>query len=169
MEIQIQKSFRKSLSMKVDKNGIVQIKAPLFITKKYLDAFIQKHTDWIYAQQKKLPEVLSKWEIEKLILEAKKYIIPQTAFLAEKYWFSYEKIRITRAQTRWGSCSSRKTLSFSYRLMQYPSFCIDYVIIHELCHLRQMNHSEKFWHEVASIMPNYKDAEKILQHKKVGD
>ena len=164
--ILIQKSLRKSLSLRVDRNGVVQVKAPFFVTKKQVHDFIMKHQDWIVTQQAKLPEKLSEGEMLDLISQAKKYIIPRTAELAQIYGFSYEKIRITRAQTRWGSCSSRKTLSFSYRLMQYPEICIDYVIIHELCHLRQMNHSQAFWQEVEKIMPHYKDAEKILKDKK---
>lgn len=161
--MKITKSFRKSLSLKLDKNGVLQVKAPFFVTQKQIDLFIEKHRDWIEKQQAKIPEKLSESEITHLISEAKKYIFPRVQELAELHGFSYEKIRITRAQTRWGSCSSRKTLSFSYRLMQHPKQCIDYVIIHELCHLRQMNHSAKFWQEVENIIPDYKKAEKLLK------
>ena len=162
----IQTSLRKSLSLKVDRNGVIQVKAPFFVTKKQIHDFIMKHQDWIATQQAKLPAKLSEGEMLDLISRAKKYIIPRCAEIAKEYGFFYEKIRITRAQTRWGSCSSRKTLSFSYRLMQYPKECIDYVIIHELCHLRQMNHSQAFWQEVEQIMPDYRQAEKILKDRK---
>jgi predicted metal-dependent hydrolase len=83
--------------------------------------------------------------------------------LAKLHGFSHAGIRITSATTRWGSCSSKKTLNFSYRLIMSPKESIDYVIIHELCHLRQMNHSARFWREVASIMPNYKIPEDHLK------
>ncbi len=149
--------------MKLDRNGILQVKAPFFVTKKQIDIFIEKHREWIESQQKKLRPKLSEVQIQEYILQAKNYIIPRTQELATLYGFSYEKIRITRAMTRWGSCSSSKTLSFSYRLMQTPKECIDYVIIHELCHLRQMNHSAHFWKEVSSLMPDYKKAEKLLK------
>lgn len=95
--------------------------------------------------------------------EAKSYIIPRCKELAQLHEFEFEKIRITSAMTRWGSCSSKKNLSFSYRLIMSPKECIDYVIIHELCHLRQMNHSRKFWSEVENIMPNYKLYERHLK------
>ncbi len=75
------------------------------------------------------------------------------AELAEQYGFRYNSVKITSAKTRWGSCTSKQHLNFSYRLIMTPRDCIDYVIIHELCHLRQMNHSTKFWKEVAAIMP----------------
>lgn len=163
--ITVKKSFRKSLSLRVDRNGVIQVKAPFFVTKKQIDIFLEKHADWIAKQQEKLLVKLSESEIVDLISRAKTYIFPRVQELALIHGFSYEKIRITRAQTRWGSCSSRKTLSFSYRLMQYPKICIDYVIIHELCHLRQMNHSAKFWNEVERIMPEYREAEKILKDR----
>jgi len=95
--------------------------------------------------------------------EAKKYIVPRCEELAQEHGFEFESIRITSAMTRWGSCSSNRTLNFSYRLIMAPADSIDYVIIHELCHLRQMNHSSKFWSEVASIMPEYKVYEKHLK------
>ncbi|MCH8519048.1 M48 family metallopeptidase [Candidatus Gracilibacteria bacterium] len=162
--IKVTKSIRKSLTMRFDKYGVLQVKAPFFVTKKQIDIFLDKNTAWIekyheIAKQKILPES----EVEILKQKAKAYIPQRVEYFAKKYGFKYEKIRITCARTRWGSCSSRKTLSFSYRLMQYRDECIDYVIIHELCHLRQMNHSQKFWSEVRAIMPEYKKWEKELK------
>lgn len=165
MHIKIQKSFRKSLSLKLDRNGVLQVKAPFFVTQKQIENFIEKHRDWIEKQQQKLPEILSEEKINTLIMQAKTDIPPRVAYFAEKYGFSYQQIRITRAQTRWGSCSSRNNLSFSYRLMLSPQECIDYVIVHELCHLRQMNHSQDFWREVAAILPDYKTREKYLKNR----
>ncbi|MGB8213107.1 MAG: SprT family zinc-dependent metalloprotease [Anaerolineales bacterium] len=76
--------------------------------------------------------------------------------LAGKYGFHYEKIRISSARTRWGSCSSRGTLSFTYRLVMAPPEVLDYVILHELVHTRIQNHSKTFWNRVAELMPDYK-------------
>ena len=163
-EIHIKKSLRKSLSMRFDAHWVLQVNAPLFVTKKQIQDFINKNTSWI-EKQKNLSKqkMLSESEIEELKQKAKAYIPERVEYLAAKYGFEYEKIRITSARTRWGSCSSRKTLSFSCRLMQYRVECIDYVIIHELCHLRQMNHSSRFWQEVETIMPEYKKWERILK------
>ena len=72
-------------------------------------------------------------------------------------------MKITSAKTRWGSCTSKRNLNFTYRLILAPQKVIDYVIVHELCHLRQMNHSKKFWDEVATIMPDYKVQEHWLK------
>jgi predicted metal-dependent hydrolase len=75
---------------------------------------------------------------------------------ARKYGFHYQKIRISSARTRWGSCSSSGTLSFTYRLVMAPLEVLDYVVVHELVHTQVKNHSKTFWHRVGEIMPDYK-------------
>ena len=80
----------------------------------------------------------------------------RVAFHAEKNKFSWQKIRISSARTRWGSCSSNGTLSFTWRLVLAPPEVIDYVVLHELVHTQVRNHSSKFWLRVAEIMPEYK-------------
>ena len=168
LQINIIKSLRKSLTMRFDVKWILQVKAPFFVTKKQIHSFIEKNESWI-EKQKNISQqtILSESEIEDLRKKAKVYIPDRVEYFGKKYGFQYEKIRISSARTRWGSCSSRKTLSFSCRLMQYRSECIDYVIIHELCHLRYMNHSKLFWQEVENIMPEYKKWERMLKWWKV--
>ena len=73
------------------------------------------------------------------------------------------KIRITSANTRWGSCTSAKVISLSWKLVQCPVACVDYVIVHELSHLKEMNHSALFWHNVANIMPDYQQRQQKLK------
>lgn len=164
-KIQISKSFRKTLSMRFDIDWVLQVKVPFFTSQKQINNFIEKHTHWTQKHKKFLEQrSLSENQIHELKDAAKKYIPTRVQYLAYKYDFKYLKIRITSARTRFGSCSSKKTLNFSYRLMQYRKECIDYVIIHELCHLRHMNHSRDFWKEVESIMPNYKKWQKILKN-----
>ncbi len=82
---------------------------------------------------------------------------------AARYGFSYRQVRITSARTRWGSCSAKGTLCFTWRLVMAPPECIDYVVVHELAHLRVANHSPAFWREVGAILPDYKARRKWLR------
>lgn len=165
--------------MRFDKKGVLQIRAPKFMLQAHIYSFIKNNHDWVEREYSKIQD---RQENKKYYLygeeivetnnmdvfykkEAKSYITKRCNELAGKYGFTHKGIRITSALTRWGSCSSKKTLNFSYRLIMTPKECIDYVIIHELCHLRQMNHSAKFWKEVSDIMPEYKQCENHLKEK----
>jgi len=85
--------------------------------------------------------------------------------LAEKYGFTYNRVSIKNTKTRWGSCSTKRNINLHYKLIFVEDWYRDYVIIHELCHLRQMNHSKLFWDEVEAIMPNYKKAAIYMRRK----
>ena len=100
--------------------------------------------------------------------KAREIIPPKVECFAKQLGLSYEKVGITSAKKRWGSCNSKGNINFSYRLIMTPPEIIDYVIVHELMHLREMNHSHKFWAHVASVIPDYKKHRKWLrdnQHK----
>ena len=88
--------------------------------------------------------------------QAKQWIVEQVEHLAKSHQLHYEKVKITSARTRWGSCSSKNTLSFSWRLMLTSPEVIEYVIIHELAHTVHHNHSKRFWNLVGKLMPDYK-------------
>lgn len=91
-----------------------------------------------------------------LTKKAKEYLPYRLEFYAKKYGYKYDKLRLSHANTRWGSCSSNRTISLNIGLMQVPEPLRDYVIIHELAHLNHMDHSPAFWAEVASHDPRYK-------------
>lgn len=95
--------------------------------------------------------------------QARAVLTERIEFYARKYGFEVKKIRISSARTRWGSCSAQKTLSFTWRLVMAPPEVIDYVVVHELCHLRELNHSPSFWAQVEAILPGYKSQRKWLK------
>ena len=95
--------------------------------------------------------------------QAELIIFPKVNEIAQKHGFEYNKARIKDMRSRWGSCSSKKNLSFNLKLTYFKSEVIEYVIVHELCHLKEMNHSKNFWMLVESIIPNYKMYRKELK------
>ncbi len=106
---------------------------------------------------------LSSSEIDELTSEAKKVIPERAAFYAKQMGVSYNRITIRHQKTRWGSCSELGNLNFNCLLMLAPTEVLDYVIVHELCHLKEMNHSGSFWREVGRAMPGYRNPQKWLK------
>ena len=88
--------------------------------------------------------------------QARLFLAERVSAIAGKHAFRYQKIRISSARTRWGSCSSSGAISFTYRLVMAPPDVVDYVVMHELVHTRVRNHSKTFWNKVAELMPDYK-------------
>jgi predicted metal-dependent hydrolase len=141
-------------------------------------SFIQRSRSWIARQlAKPAPEQRREtWfrgqKIPVAELDATKAqslavteLIQRTRELAMQTNSQITRITIRSQRTRWGSCSRRRAISLNWRLIQTPQFVIDYIILHELMHLRQMNHSKKFWAEVEKVCPNWREAEKwIRQH-----
>lgn len=163
MDIHIKRSMRKSIALQV-KNSQIIVKAPFFVTKNYIMNFIDKHKSWIenkVSKQKKSLIDINK--IEEYKRQAREYIPRRVQEIAKKYWCKYNNIRITSAKTRWWSCTSQKNLNFSFRLILTPKEIIDYVICHELAHLKEMNHSRQFWLEVSKMDAEYKKHDNRLK------
>ena len=103
--------------------------------------------------------VFERWYRE----QAQQILLERVEHYSAKYNFTYKQIKITSARTRWGSCSRRGTLSFTWRLIMSPLDVVDYVVVHELVHLREHNHSRGFWSGVEEIIPDYKEKVKWLK------
>jgi hypothetical protein len=95
--------------------------------------------------------------------QARSVLTERTAYFARNHGFKPGKLRISSAKMRWGSCSARGTLSFTWRLVMAPLEVVDYVVVHELCHLKELNHSRAFWMRVETILPDYKQKRKWLK------
>ena len=135
------------------KDGKVYIKAPKRITKKELEKIIEKKTEWINKNLEK-----SKKEKNALYTEEQfKQIIQKNANeLIKTTGLVPNQIRIRKIKYAWGSCSQNKNITINYNLIKYSEQAIKYVILHELCHLKYMNHSKDFWNLVEKYMPEYK-------------
>ena len=169
---QIIPSGRKSISIQVTANREILIRVPKWITYQQLDSLLSEKKEWILRHYEAIPapKELSIWEHNQLTaLEkrykkaAKEYIPERVAYFHQFTGGSFDKIVIRDQKTRWGSCSSNKTLSFNYRLMLAPPQILDYVVVHELCHLKHMNHSPELWAAVEKILPDYKERRKWLK------
>ena len=109
---------------------------------------------------------ITKEELYQIYLRriAGEYISERVKYLSGRFGFNFRDVKIRGQKTRWGSCSSNGNLSFNYKLLQYRKHVIDYVIIHELCHTKHMNHSQKFWKLVERYCPDYKNIKKELKN-----
>ena len=104
------------------------------------------------SARKDAAQVFKEWYRER----CREVVTARAIFHAQRLSLRYQNIRITSARTRWGSCSSKGNLNFSWRLVMAPCEVIDYVVVHELCHLKEPNHSKKYWSRVAAAMPDYR-------------
>lgn len=146
------------------KNGQVIVKAPLKLKDKYIEEFINRKAKWIYEkleQEKSKPKdnEIKKEDIENLqkIVECsiKKY--------SEKLKLKPNKVRIKKIKYAWGSCSSNKNITINLNLATKEDKVIEYVVLHEMCHLKFMNHSKDFWNLVESQMSDYKECKRNLK------
>ena len=168
------KSNRRSVSIIVKPGGEIIVRAPKRMPNPMILSFIREKESWIvknYLKQSKLPSAPDSepksphtLALEKRYRDAAKEYIPKRVEYYHAFTGGqYTKITIRDQKTRWGSCSSNGTLSFSFRLMMAPPRILDYVVVHELCHLTHMNHSKEFWNMVETILPDYKEHRKWLK------
>ena len=173
MEYEIIRSNRGSIAIEI-KRGRVYVRAPIFVTKKEIERFLEKHSRFIEnhllkqrqtAEKLKNTQKLSSKEIDELTKRAKDFIPKRVEYFSNIIDVKYGKITIRHQRTRWGSCSSKGNLNFNCLLMLTPPDIIDSVVVHELCHLKHMNHGKSFYNEVYSVLPDYKKRNRWLKEK----
>ena len=160
MTYRVIRSNRKTLSMEMKPEGLI-VRAPYGTSQRQIDAFVQAHRTWIEKTKKKMEQspapanLLTKEEIHELARQAASYIPGRVAFYAPLVGVTYGRITIRNQKSRWGSCSAKGNLNFNCLLMLTPPEVIDSVIVHELCHRKEMNHSKRFYAEVLRVFPDY--------------
>ena len=154
------RSDRRSIGIQITQEGVV-VRAPKRMSDAEIDRFVQSKRDWIETHLAKVPTAQPKFsgeEIHRLAEEALKRIPERVRHFAPLVGVTYGGITIRNQHTRWGSCSSKGNLNFNCLLMLTPDHVIDYVVVHELCHRLEMNHSARFWAQVGRVLPNYRES-----------
>ena len=152
------RSDRRSIGIQITAEGVV-VRAPKGLSAAEIDRFVQSKRDWIESHLAKMPTAQPKFsgeEIHALADEALKVIPERVRHFAPLVGVTYGGITIRNQHTRWGSCSSKGNLNFNCLLMLTPDHVIDYVVVHELCHRLEMNHSPRFLAQVERVLPDYR-------------
>ena len=164
MNYEIIRSSRKTLALEITRDGQLKVRAPYKVSRKEIQNFVKSKESWIFKHLKRIeetkaeqPEPLSSEEIEKLVQKALQVLPEKVEHYARIIGVTYGRITIRNQKTRWGSCGSKGNLNFNCQLMRLPEELQDYVVVHELCHRKEMNHSSDFWKEVEYIMPDYQE------------
>lgn len=176
MDVTVIRSNRKTLAIQVNPDLSVTVRTPRRTTQKQIEAVLKENEAWILKHIEQLKEkkaaydameidYLTPEEVKELADKALKYIPERAAYFAELIGVDYGRITIRNQRTKWGSCSSKGNLNFNCLLMLMPCEVIDYVVVHELCHRKEMNHSKAFWSEVEKILPDYKNSVKWLKEE----
>ena len=168
-EYEIRRSDRRTLGLELTREGKLLVRAPRFVSAAVIRRFVAGHEDWILAaearQARRRAEHPEPTEAERreLIKKAKAILPGKVAHYAARMQVQPTRITVTSARTRFGSCSGKNALSFSWRLMTYPEEAIDYVVVHELAHIRYHDHSAAFYDFIASVLPDHKQRRALLR------
>ena len=163
------RSGRRSVNLQIDRDGKLIVRAPYLIPEGQIRRIVEANADWIRrhreisAQRQAAHPEPTEEERKALIRRARESLPPKVAHYAALMGVRPAGITITSARTRFGSCSGKNRLSFSWRLMDYPEEAIDYVVVHELCHIRHHDHSPAFYAFIASVMPDHKARRALLR------
>ncbi len=165
------RSKRKTIGITVKPDGSIVLRAPLRCSKRQAEEFLFEKREWILATQKKIIEKrmavreasFTEEELSEIKKRARKIISPMVAAISREMGVDYVRLSIRAQRTRWGSCSAKGNLNFNCLLVLLPENVQRYVVVHELCHRKEMNHSKRFWAEVAKFQPTYVSDRKQLK------
>jgi len=168
--VEVKRSRRHSMSVEIKDGETVLVRAPYGMSDFRIREFLKKSEKWIDAHLEKVAtsqcpeeEQLTLEELKDITEAAKRDIVLRVRRFAPIVGVTYNRITIKCQKTRWGSCSGKKNLNFNCLLMLAPESVRDYVVVHELCHLIEMNHSKAFWAQVERVLPDWKEQRKWLK------
>jgi predicted metal-dependent hydrolase len=176
METKIDYKLKRSLRARYMRISVscdagVVVTVPWFMPQNKFESFIFQKSQWILNKLKFVEKYKNRPRLKSSRTEYKLLRTQAYSLVKEKveYWnkfydFSYNRVTIRNQKTRWGSCSRQRNLNFNYKIVHLESKLLDYLVVHELCHLREMNHSHNFWQLVSKTIPNYKQARKELRN-----
>ena len=160
---------RRTMSLQLDRDGRAVVRAPYGVKKEFIDRFVAEHEGWLARAREKQqnrrlahPEPTDE-ERKALIARAKEYLPMRVDYWSGIMGLTPTGLKITSARTRFGSCSGKNSLCFSWRLMQYPPEAIDYLVVHELAHIRHHDHSPAFYALIERYMPDWRERMKLLK------
>jgi len=160
-------SRSRRITIRIKSDGIVSVTKPKSISIKQVEDFILSKKDWINDNIKSIDKISVPKLTRKDYLHYRKIaydtVLKKIDLYNQHYGFKYNNISIRDQKTRWGSCSRKRNLNFNYKLALISPRLVDYVVVHELCHLGQFNHSLKFWNLVGETIPDYMDRRRELK------
>lgn len=160
MEYKITYANRKSIGIYVRRDGTIEVRCPKYITKKIIEEVLDRKADWINRARERINKrnegSINDDQKSFFINRANEVIPKKVKYFSELMGVTPKSIRIGNAKSYWGCCSVDNRINFSWRLMMLEDKIIDYVVVHELSHIKEHNHSKKFWNEVERVVPDYK-------------
>ena len=168
MKYEIKRSARKTVALEITDRAALIVRAPLKMSDREIEGFVLKYSDWVEEKlktaQKRAEHEQSITEREKELCEKAEHLLPElTARYSAVMGLKPSSVKITSAKKRFGSCSGKNGICFSWRLMAYPEPAIEYVVVHELAHIKHHNHSAAFYKLIEKYMPDYRSRRALLR------
>ncbi len=168
MDIVIVRAKRKTMSLSVNDDLQAVVRAPYSVSEKVIREFVKSNSSWLEKAVARKQKQLERYDVsekEKAELKAlAQQVIPKRVEYYSALMELYPTgVKITSAEKRFGSCNGKNSLCFSYFLMKYPMEAVDYVVVHELAHIRHHNHSKDFYNLIKKYLPDYRERERLLK------
>jgi len=150
--------------LSVSHDGSVAVTIPYGLRESIAEGFLKEKVNWLFSQLDFVKQFEGRIVIKKTKRDYKlnkektlEFVKSRVEYFSKLYRFEYNRILVKNQKTRWGSCSKKGNINFNYKIVFLPERLADYIIVHELCHTKELNHSKSFWNLVAEILPDYQE------------